>query len=502
MFGFIRRHLSRTVLTISILSIAIVLTAIIYLTVSHQTQDMIKETVSSSEEEAQTITASIKYLMSIGDGRAVQKQLLDISDNTAMDVFICDYNEKIIFSTQTGMIAFAMAHVIPEKAFLEALGKSLKSGEQPARASQENIRGKRYITSIYPIVSSAECHRCHGSDQKVLGSIVVRKDVEKNYLAIANLRNYNILIGIMGICVIALIIFIVLVKLIKQPLATFTDKMKELAMRVKDGDYSMRLDMRQPDEIGELVKSFNHMAEVLQKKNGSLKKAHKELASVNRELEAFAYSVSHDLRAPLRGIEGFSKILIDDYSQHLDEECKHYLSRIRCNTVRMSALIDDILTLSRAGRTEIQKRPVPLDEIVQKVLSDCKDEIDAQGIAVSVRDLPALNCDPSLMQVVFSNLISNAVKFTKAKEIPEIVIGFDNEKKTIWVQDNGIGFDMQYHDKIFGVFQRLHLPEEYDGTGIGLAIVRRIVERHHGKVWAESEPGKGTAFFIKLPLGG
>ncbi|HAM49722.1 MAG TPA: two-component sensor histidine kinase, partial [Nitrospiraceae bacterium] len=203
-----------------------------------------------------------------------------------------------------------------------------------------------------------------------------------------------------------------------------------------------------------------------------------------------------------RSIEGFSKILLDEYSQHLDEECRHYLSRIRCNTVRMSALIEDILDLSRAGRIELQKKPVHLKEIVKNVFNDFKDEIEIGSIAVSTGDIPVANCDSSLMQVVFSNLISNAIKFTKDKESPEIAAGFDNEKNAIFVKDNGIGFDMQYHNKVFGVFQRLHLPEEYEGTGIGLAIVKRIIERHHGKVWAESEPGKGAAFFIKIPLGG
>ncbi|HAM52614.1 MAG TPA: hypothetical protein DCP92_18655 [Nitrospiraceae bacterium] len=142
-----------------------------------------------------------------------------------------------------------------------------------------------------------------------------------------------------------------------------------------------------------------------------------------------------------------------------------------------------------------------MKEIVKNVLSDFKDEIETHSIAVSAGDIPVANCDSSLMQMVFSNLISNAIKFTKDKENPEIAVGFDNEKNAIFVQDNGIGFDMQYHNKVFGVFQRLHLPEEYEGTGIGLAIVKRIVERHHGKVWAESEPGKGAAFFIKIPLG-
>lgn len=223
------------------------------------------------------------------------------------------------------------------------------------------------------------------------------------------------------------------------------------------------------------------------------------LELANKELEAFAYSVSHDLRAPLRGIAGFSKILSDEYSGLLNDRCKHYLARISDSTIRMSMLIDDILALSRAGRAELQLRPVKFNDIINNVIKDLKEEIETKGISLKIGDVPVVTCDLILMQTVFSNLLSNAVKYTHNKGTPQIEIGFDETKDAMFVKDNGVGFDMQYHDKIFQVFQRLHLPEEYEGTGIGLAIVKRIVDRHHGKVWAESEPGKGTTFFIKLP---
>jgi two-component system sensor kinase len=226
------------------------------------------------------------------------------------------------------------------------------------------------------------------------------------------------------------------------------------------------------------------------------------LEQANKELEAFAYSVSHDLRAPLRGIAGFSKILLDEYSAQLDDRCAHYLKRITDSTNRMSTLIDDILALSRAGRIELQLRPIEFIDIINNIMKDFREEIESRGISLKIGAVPKIRCDSTLMQTVFSNLISNAIKFTQGKEKPEIEIGFDEKKDALFVRDNGIGFDMQYYDKIFQVFQRLHLPEEYEGTGIGLAIVKRIVDRHQGKVWAESEIGKGATFFVKLPNGG
>jgi len=241
------------------------------------------------------------------------------------------------------------------------------------------------------------------------------------------------------------------------------------------------------------------MAIDLYEKNHALHKSYDDIASANKELESFSYSVSHDLRAPLRNIDGFSKILMDDFADSLPDKAKHYLKRVRNGTNRMSMLIDDMLAFSRIGRTDIELRKIPCSAIVKSVLGNFSEEVERRGIVVTVADLPEINCDPILMQSLFLNLLSNALKYTRNVEHPEIAVGYDRRRKLIYVKDNGVGFDMQYCDKIFQVFQRLYLPEEYEGTGIGLSIVKRIAERHNGRVWAESEPGKGATFFLDIP---
>lgn len=474
--------------------------AMIYITVCRQERNMVEEILMASEDIAHTIYAGIKHSMSVGDSVGVQRQLLDIREQREdVEVYICDPDKKVTFATSKDRVNSKIPDFISNEDFLVVLDNALKIGEETKKPFEEEVYGRRYIITVHPILNHMECYHCHGSSRKVLGGMVVRKSAERGYEAIATMRNYNILLSIGGISAITFLIYIILLRLVKQPLVEFTSKIKELTARIPEGDYSMRIDIKRPDEIGELIASFNQMAETLEGKNNLLRIAHKELADANKELEAFAYSVSHDLRAPLRGIDGFSKILLDEYSEKLDTECRHYLSRIRDNTNRMSALIDDILTLSRAGRVELQLRPVRFGDLVKAVFKDFKEEIESRSISIKTGDLPVIRCDSTLMQTVFSNLISNAIKFTRDKEKPEIIIGFNEEKDAIFVSDNGIGFDMQYHDKIFGVFQRLHLPEEYGGTGVGLAIVKRIVERHHGKVWAESGPDKGATFFVKLP---
>jgi len=302
------------------------------------------------------------------------------------------------------------------------------------------------------------------------------------------------------------------------------ERVKSLSVilsKVSEGDLGIRTEVLEKNDAMDMVaRHINAMLDNLEKLYERISSFSKELElkvaertamlnekthlleQANKELEAFAYSVSHDLRAPLRGIAGFSKIIVDEYSTQIDDKCKRYLKRINENTNRMSMLIDDILALSRAGRTELQRRPVRSEDIINIVLKDFSEDIRSRGITVKVGNLPIINCDSILIQTVFSNLVSNAIKFAQGKERPEIEIGFDEEKDAIFVKDNGIGFDMRYHDKIFQVFQRLHLPEEYEGTGIGLALAKRIVERHHGKIWAESEIDKGATFFVILPKGG
>jgi PAS domain S-box-containing protein len=227
-----------------------------------------------------------------------------------------------------------------------------------------------------------------------------------------------------------------------------------------------------------------------------------ELEAANKELEAFSYSVSHDLRTPLRAIDGFSLMLLEDYESKLDDEGKRLLNVVRNNTKRMSQLIDDILHFSRAGRTEMNLSEVDMEALVRDVLDGLQPLIAERKLHIDLGGLPKAACDRAMMHQVIENLLSNAIKFTRKNDEARIDIGgrIEDGKAIYYVKDNGVGFDMRYVEKLFGVFQRLHGVEEFEGTGIGLAIVKRIVTRHGGTVWAEGETGKGAAIYFSIPL--
>ncbi|MEP7285603.1 MAG: PAS domain S-box protein [Chloroflexota bacterium] len=221
-----------------------------------------------------------------------------------------------------------------------------------------------------------------------------------------------------------------------------------------------------------------------------------QLEVANKELEAFSYSVSHDLRAPLRAVNGFARILLQDFAPQLSSEAVEYLELISANGIKMGHLIDDLLQFSRLGRKAIQKQTLDMREFVQKAVDDLG-QVNAE---IVIGDLPPCEADPALLKQVFANLLGNAVKFTSKCDNPRIEIGSQTVQGTLayYIKDNGAGFDMQYVNKLFGVFQRLHTAEEFEGTGVGLAIVQRVIQRHDGRVWAESEVNKGATFYFTL----
>jgi signal transduction histidine kinase len=226
-----------------------------------------------------------------------------------------------------------------------------------------------------------------------------------------------------------------------------------------------------------------------------------ELQHTNQELEAFTYSVSHDLRAPLRHMDGFSKILQNEYRQDLPTEAQHYLDRVRNASAHMTALVEDLLSFSRLGRQAAQKKRIPLGVLVQEARNELAGDDRVPAIDWKIAELPVVEGDPALLRQVLINLLSNAVKFTRDTTRPEIEIGSrqEGEDTVVYVRDNGAGFDPRYADKLFGVFQRLHRQDEFPGTGIGLAMVQRIIHKHNGRVWADSRIGHGATFYFSLP---
>lgn len=225
-----------------------------------------------------------------------------------------------------------------------------------------------------------------------------------------------------------------------------------------------------------------------------------EMAAANKELEAFSYSVSHDLRAPLRALDGFSRILLEEHAAQLAPEAQRYLGLVRDNASRMGELVDDLLTFSRLSRQPLKLQAVAPAELARRALEELHAEREGRRVEVVIGDLPSCQADPALLKQVFVNLLSNALKFTRRREVARIEVGSRDEggEPVCFISDNGAGFDMRYSDKLFGVFQRLHRAEEYEGTGVGLAIVQRVIHRHGGRVWAEAETDKGATFYFTL----
>ena len=286
------------------------------------------------------------------------------------------------------------------------------------------------------------------------------------------------------------------------------------------GNYGSRVAIRRRDELGRLSVAFNAMAqqvegahrdleERVQQRTAKLEEATvllkrhvEELDAVNRELESFSYSVSHDLRAPLRHITGFAMMLRESASSTLDAEGQRYLKTIVDAASRMGRLIDDLLAFSRVGRTQLASSPVDLNRLVQEARQEVSADIDGRAVSWRVQNLPIVKGDPGLLRLVFVNLLSNALKYSAKSPRIEIEVGVlpERDGTVLFVRDNGVGFDMQYAYNLFGVFQRLHSNDDFEGTGLGLANVRRIVMRHGGRTWAEGAIDRGATFYISLPI--
>jgi signal transduction histidine kinase len=281
---------------------------------------------------------------------------------------------------------------------------------------------------------------------------------------------------------------------------------------LREKNYSIRAPAQSGgNELAVLISSFNEMLAQIQERDAELGKARDHLEQqveertaqlnvANADLEAFSYSVSHDLRAPLRHIGAFSEILSEDYGTKMEPEAQQHLDHILTAVKNMSRLIDDLLKMAQIGREPLVCVPTDLNLLLEEVLADLQPEWGSRQIDWRIGALPPVECDPGLIRQVFTNLLSNAVKYTRRREIAVIEVGhvYEEGVSVIFVRDNGAGFNERYASKLFGVFQRLHRAEEFEGTGVGLSTVQRIIKKHGGEVWARSEVDKGATFFFAL----
>ncbi|MFV2059606.1 MAG: ATP-binding protein [Gammaproteobacteria bacterium] len=336
--------------------------------------------------------------------------------------------------------------------------------------------------------------------------------LENNLNSLNKQVREEILITIVFALIAALIALIAsnrLQQIISRPLLN----MKKIAVEVEvTQNYLLRTNTDSHDEIGELGKAFNAMLETIETQRDDLIntninleatviKRTKELQVANNELESFNYSVSHDLRAPLRAISGFSQIIREDYSDILDQNGKDLLLRVQNNTHHMVDLIESLLTLSRLGRAELTYSEVNLSNLAQEIINTLKEANPERQIEFQCTHNLITYGDPVLLKALMDNLLSNAWKYSSKKENTQIEFGqaVIDDLNTFFIKDNGAGFDMQYAEKLFSAFTRLHDKSEFPGTGIGLATVLRIIHRHEGRIWADSKPDEGATFFFILP---
>lgn len=310
-------------------------------------------------------------------------------------------------------------------------------------------------------------------------------------------------LGLVGLAFLASVVFSTFLrKSITRPI----EELSRIARRVSEkGDFSVRARRLGNDELGELTDTFNRMLAQIQHLNGDLEmrvaQRTAELEDSNRNLEAFAYSVSHDLRAPLRIISGYAEVLIEDRGEDLPEDQRMCLSRIVEGARKMNRLIDDLLHFSRLGKQPLKMEHTALDRLVDDVLVDLEREIGQRRIEWRRPVLPEVDCDPGLMRQVLSNLLSNALKYSRPRDPAIVEIDHRETQRELifFVRDNGVGFDSAGSTRLFGVFQRLHSAQEFEGNGVGLATAARIIRRHGGRIWADSKPDEGATFYFTLP---
>jgi len=479
------------------LVMVIVLGIFMYLDVLSRRSGLLEAEEKCALDVSYTLMKSIEHPMLDGEMDQVQIVLQKVIELEDMRVaYISGLSGTIVYTgvpDSRGKVS--RSETVKEALRTNALAKGL-----------EIYRGEKILAHAMPIHNEKHCFKCHGTEKKVLGVLLVGiawGPIEKNIDVMTTERSIYFLVCL------ALVIGLIAILLNYLVIAPVRSLTRATVVMAK-GDLSRRVPVKRDDEIGHLEIAFNQMAANLEKSReellqaqATLEKSVVQLQKKTQEMEDFTYIVSHDLKEPLRGITSFAQFVLEDYADNLDQKGESYLATITNSAERLKRLIDDLLALSRVTRAEASFQTTKASGIIEEAIERVKYSLDQKGVEVVVaQDLPSVYCDRGQLVQVFANLLSNAVKFMD-KETPRIEIGYQGtaDYHQFYVKDNGMGIEREYQQKIFGMFQRLHRREDYEGTGAGLHIAQKIIERHHGKIWVESELGLGSTFYFTLPKG-
>ncbi len=534
MFDFIiKKSLANKItLTVVIIIVSLIL-AEIYMRIYFGTRDRLELMTMLAKETAASTYAGIKNPMRVGDKEGVKKTLLDIKERTKeIDVFICDFYQRISYSTKEDVVTKKVVDVIENKNILVNLDEVLEKGAEIQRSFEDEVAGKRYLVTIFPILNNEDCYHCHGSTKKVIGGMIVRVGAEKVYKTVAAQRNRTIFITLLGLSIAITLIYLMLNKLVRRPVENLVEKAKKFA----EGDMSVKVEVKTQDEIGILGNTFNYMVESVSSTNKKLEEeikrktellnertrlltllevANRELRELDRLKSTFLANMSHELRTPMNSIIGYTDLLLDGVDGPINEEQEKSLRKIAANARHLLQLINDVLDISKieSGKMKLSPKEIDIKWLIDSVIPTFEPMIKQKNLSLNIdiaENMPFLYGDEDKIKQILINLLSNAVKFTHQGEITVsakvsergIKPGEEPIFAEICVKDTGIGIKEEYIDKVFDKFVQLDLTtvRQYEGTGLGLSIARGLVALHKGIIWGESKFGEGSKFCFTIPI--
>ncbi|MEW6002108.1 MAG: response regulator [Nitrospirota bacterium] len=533
MFGFLKKHLANKIMFAIVITIILIMGTEIIVRIYGGVRDRLELVIAANKELAASTYAGIRYPMSVGDSVAIRRELEDIKEKMKdIEVFICDFDQEIIYSTHENKIKTRVNESIHNKGAIKTLTEMLKTGIEPQQTFEDEVAGKRTLVSFFPILNKSECYHCHGSSSKVLGSMIIRTNVEHTYATVAAQRNRTIIVTAFGLMLAISIIYLMVNKLVRRPVESLAEKAKKFA----GGDMSVSVDLRTEDEIGVLGKTFNNMVESVSSSSRRLKeeierktslldertrlltlleRANRDLRELDKLKSTFLANMSHELRTPMNSIIGYTELLLDRVDGPVNEEQEKSLRKVVSNARHLLQLINDILDISKieSGKMETEVKEIDLKWLVDSVIPTFEPMLRQKGLSLTINvdeNLPLIYGDEDKVKQVFINLLSNAIKFTNEGGITVSAIPSERGIKPgepplfaeVCVEDTGIGIKEQDLGKIFNKFVQVDLStiREYEGTGLGLSIARGLVSLHKGMMWVTSIYGEGSKFCFTLPL--